>query len=93
MMSAEFTEYTDPNGKPNMPKSCLGFSDWLIQTHLSLGSLLAKSCQSAMILAGHSKSFEESAYTFGENTIYAQQVFLFKKNVGNIKIICTCDIA
>ncbi|XP_059141351.1 all trans-polyprenyl-diphosphate synthase PDSS2-like [Physella acuta] len=74
MMSAEFTEYTDSNGKPNMPKSCLGFSDWLIQTHLSLGSLLAKSCQSAMILAGHSKSFEDSAYAFGENTIYAQQM-------------------
>lgn len=74
MMMAEFTEYTDANGKPSMPYSCQGFSDWLKQTYLSVGSLLAKSCQSAMTLAGHSKYYEAMAFAFGENTTYAQQV-------------------
>uniref|UniRef100_A0A0B7ALW7 Decaprenyl-diphosphate synthase subunit 2 n=2 Tax=Arion vulgaris TaxID=1028688 RepID=A0A0B7ALW7_9EUPU len=74
IMSAEFTSYTDSSGRPNMPESCQGFSDWLKQTYLSFGSLLAKSCQSAMTLAGHSKYHETMAFAFGENTTYAQQL-------------------
>ncbi|BFZ09641.1 hypothetical protein BsWGS_12682 [Bradybaena similaris] len=74
MMSAEFTNYTDSSGKPKLPDSCQGFSDWLKQTYLSLGSLLAKSCQSAMTLAGHSTDYETMAFAFGENTTYAQQL-------------------
>ncbi|CAG5127513.1 unnamed protein product [Candidula unifasciata] len=74
MMSAEFTNCTDSSGTPTMPESCRGFSDWLRQTYLSLGSLLAKSCQSAMTLAGHSTDFETMAFAFGENATYAQQL-------------------
>jgi decaprenyl-diphosphate synthase subunit 2 len=74
-MAAEFTNYTDSSGQPNMPESGQGFSDWLRQTYLSAGSLLAKSCQSAMTLACHSKYFESMAFTFGENTTYAQQLY------------------
>ncbi|RUS86164.1 hypothetical protein EGW08_006058 [Elysia chlorotica] len=74
MMTAEFTNYTDPDGKQMIPQSCQGFSDWLKQTYFSIGSLLAKSCQSAMRLAGHSDHFKNMAFAFGENVSYAEQL-------------------
>ena len=81
MMTAEFTNFTDPDGNEMIPQTCKGFSDWLKQTYFSFGSLLAKSCQSAMRLAGHSDYLKNMAFAFGENVSYAEQVvciyFLF----------------
>ncbi|CAL1540725.1 unnamed protein product [Lymnaea stagnalis] len=74
MMAAEFTPFTDAGGKSTVPESCNSFSDWLKQTHLSFGSLLARSCQSAMTLAGHSEDLGKMAFAFGENTTYAHQL-------------------
>ncbi|KAH9525011.1 Decaprenyl-diphosphate synthase subunit 2 [Bulinus truncatus] len=74
IMTAEFTNLTGAEGKQGVSGLCLRFTDWLKQTRLSLGSLLANSCQSAMTLAGHSNHIEEMAYSFGENATYAQQL-------------------
>ncbi|XP_005110593.1 decaprenyl-diphosphate synthase subunit 2 [Aplysia californica] len=74
MMTAEFTNFSDASGRPEMPDHCKGLSDWLSQTYLSIGSLVAKSCQSAMILAGHSATFQSMAFAYGENMAYAQQL-------------------
>ncbi|XP_013086086.2 all trans-polyprenyl-diphosphate synthase PDSS2-like [Biomphalaria glabrata] len=71
MMTAEFTETFETT---NTSQISTRFTDWLKQTRLSLGSLLAHSCRSAMTLAGHSKYLEEMAFSFGENVIYAQQL-------------------
>ncbi|KAI8791835.1 decaprenyl-diphosphate synthase subunit 2 [Biomphalaria glabrata] len=74
MMTAEFTEFTETFETTNTSQISTRFTDWLKQTRLSLGSLLAHSCRSAMTLAGHSKYLEEMAFSFGENVIYAQQL-------------------
>lgn len=74
MMTAQFTNYTDRDGKETIPQTSQGFSDWLKQTYFSFGSLLAKSCQSAMRLAGHSDQFKKMAFAFGENVSYAEQL-------------------
>ncbi|GFO27222.1 decaprenyl-diphosphate synthase subunit 2 [Plakobranchus ocellatus] len=74
MMIAEFTNFTDLDGNAKIPEECKGFSDWLKQTYLSFGSLLAKSCRSAMRLAGHSEQFKAMAFAFGENVSYVQQL-------------------
>ena len=76
MMTAEFTQFSDASGRPKLPESCQGFSDWLSQTYLSFGSLMARSCQSAMILAGHSEKIQSQAFSYGENVTYAQEVCL-----------------
>lgn len=74
-MEAEFTGFTDKHGNATLP-SDVTFSDWLKQTYLSSGSLLAKSCQSAMKLASHSSDVQQQAYKYGLNTAYVQQVSL-----------------
>jgi len=74
MMTAEFTQFSDASGRPKLPESCQGFSDWLSQTYLSFGSLMARSCQSAMILAGHSEKIQSQAFSYGENVTYAQEL-------------------
>jgi len=45
-----------------------------LQAFLQSGSLLARSCQSAMALAGHSQEIQTQAALFGENIAYAKQV-------------------
>ncbi|KAK3098719.1 hypothetical protein FSP39_022387 [Pinctada imbricata] len=73
LMEAEFTRIREEGGDCIL-KSEINHSDWLRQTFLSSGSLLAKSCQSALELANHSQAFQKSAFTFGENMAYAQQL-------------------
>ncbi|KAL5010185.1 hypothetical protein ScPMuIL_012490 [Solemya velum] len=73
LMEAEFTEMKDSDGLPVLPTS-VKFSHWLQQTFLSSGSLLAKSCLSAVTLANHNEEVQEAAYSFGENMSYAHQL-------------------
>lgn len=73
LMEAEFTGFTDKHGNPTLPTG-ITFSDWLKQTYLQSGSLLAKSCQAAMKLASHSSDLQQTAYDYGLNTAYVQQM-------------------
>ena len=50
------------------------FKDWLDQTYLSYGSLLAHSCQSALLLVGHKQSYQDAAFEFGKNLAVTRQV-------------------
>ncbi|XP_062608839.1 all trans-polyprenyl-diphosphate synthase PDSS2-like [Saccostrea cucullata] len=73
LMEAEFTDLRDPRGECIL-KSDIQFSDWVRQTYLSSGSLLERSCQSAMELADHSEDQKEAAASFGENMAYLKQM-------------------
>lgn len=73
MMSAEFTKLRDRNGNTLLPDSAT-FSDWERQTFLQSGSLLSRSCEAAIELAGHDEALKVAAAKFGENIAYARQV-------------------
>ncbi|KAK7500066.1 hypothetical protein BaRGS_00008613 [Batillaria attramentaria] len=73
LMEAEFTGFTDRQGNPTLP-AAVTFSDWVKQTYLQSGSLLAKSCRAAMKLASHSSDMQQMAYDYGLNTAYVQQL-------------------
>lgn len=85
LMEAEFTDLRNDNGE-SLLKPDIQFSDWIKQTYLSSGSLLARSCRSAVELADHREDQREAAASFGENMAYLQQVkndlkpFLSKEN-------------
>lgn len=73
LMEAEFTDLRNDNGE-SLLKPDIQFSDWIKQTYLSSGSLLARSCRSAVELADHREDQKEAAASFGENMAYLQQV-------------------
>lgn len=73
LMEAEFTDLRNDNGE-SLLKPDIQFSDWIKQTYLSSGSLLARSCRSTVELADHREDQREAAASFGENMAYLQQV-------------------
>ncbi len=73
LMCAEFTRFRDKNGYCTLPEGST-LEDWENQTYLSSGSLLGKSCQSAMILANHSEEVQHRAHHFGTHIAMAHQV-------------------
>lgn len=73
LMEAEFTPLKDNEGNPVLTPQT-NFLDWQTQTFLSSGSLLAKSCQSAMKLAGHNEEFQKAAFQFGKCMAFARQL-------------------
>ena len=73
-MKTEFTKLRDSGGRPSLPVGGANLNLWKEQTFMSSGSLLAKSCQSAMILANHSQDLQKDAFCFGEHVAYAYQV-------------------
>ena len=75
-MEAEFTNLRDANGGPCLPDD-VTFAAWEKQTYLQSGSLLAKSCESALELSGHEDRLKSAAAEFGENVAYARQVIQF----------------
>ena len=73
-MEAEFTSLRDVDGGSVLPDT-VTFKDWERQTYLQSGSLLAKSCESALELSGHDDKLKSAAAEFGENIAYARQVY------------------
>ncbi|KAK3577386.1 hypothetical protein CHS0354_032234 [Potamilus streckersoni] len=73
LMEAEFTALKDKSGNPLLPRN-VTCSDWIEQTYLSSGCLLAEGCRAAMELANHSESVKDAAFTFGKNMALAQQM-------------------
>ena len=73
LMCAEFSKFRDINGTACLPEGTT-LEDWKEQTFLVSGSLLAKSCQSAMILGNHSEAVQQNAFNFGTHLALAHQV-------------------
>ena len=48
--------------------------DWTLRNVLSAGSLLGKSCQGTLKLAGHGTELQEQGYKFGKHLALAWQV-------------------
>ena len=74
MTKAEFSRLRDRHGNGVIPDGGATMEDWEHQTFLSSGSLIAKGCQSAMILARHPRHLQDVAFEFGKQIAYAYQV-------------------
>jgi len=89
LMCSEFSVFVNREGKSLMPENGATIQDWEQQTYLASGSLLAKSCKSAMMLAGHSEDKQHKAYEFGKNMAYTYQIredldILEKRSRGDV---------
>ncbi|XP_064614725.1 all trans-polyprenyl-diphosphate synthase PDSS2-like [Liolophura sinensis] len=73
LMEAEFSGLTDKNGMATVNDG-ITLEDWEHQTYLTSGSLLAKSCKSALHLANHTSEMQQQAFDFGLNMAYAHQL-------------------
>ncbi|KAG4077573.1 hypothetical protein HA402_003000 [Bradysia odoriphaga] len=64
--------------KPMNKDSCMGIpeKEWALRHILSAGSLLGKSCQGALKLAGHPEAIQRSGYLFGKHLSLAWQACL-----------------
>ena len=74
LMCAEFHAFRTADRLLQLPTKDANMLHWEQQTYLASGSLLAKSCQSAMMLAGHSEERQEQAFKFGKYMAYTYQV-------------------
>ncbi|XP_066989393.1 all trans-polyprenyl-diphosphate synthase PDSS2 isoform X1 [Macrobrachium rosenbergii] len=73
-MQAEFIGARDSHGNP-IPDTDINIKDWEQRNFLSAGSLLAKSCQCAMKLAGHVEEIQEKGFEFGKELALAWQAY------------------
>lgn len=74
MAKAEFTKFRDRNGNCILPADGASIGDWQKQTYLSSGSLIAKSCQAALLLADHPKPLQDHVFEFGKQIAFAHKV-------------------
>lgn len=72
-MKAEFTKLRDRDCASVLPREGASVADWETQTFLSSASLIAKSCQAAMMLAHHPKSLQDAAFEFGKHIGFAHR--------------------
>ncbi|KAF4519388.1 hypothetical protein B566_EDAN008696 [Ephemera danica] len=75
LAEAEFIGERDKQNQP-LPSRGLNEQDWLVRSVLSAGSLLGKSCQGALKLAGHNETLQQSGYRFGQHLALAWQACL-----------------
>lgn len=76
-LQAEQQQHFD-NLKPVQPNDVMGLPEpeWEMRHMLGTGSLLAKSCQGTMILAGHPAKVQQCGYEFGKSLALAWQARL-----------------
>ncbi|MCL4120390.1 UNVERIFIED_CONTAM: hypothetical protein GTU68_048733 [Idotea baltica] len=72
-MEAEFIGLHDLHDNA-LPNANFGIKDWENKNFLAAGSLLAKSCQGTMLLAGHDEEKQRKAFEFGKCIALAWQV-------------------
>ncbi|XP_068225358.1 all trans-polyprenyl-diphosphate synthase PDSS2 [Palaemon carinicauda] len=73
-MQAEFLGARDSQGNP-LPDTDINIKDWEERNFLSAGSLLAKSCRCAMVLAGHDEGMQDKGFEFGKELALAWQAY------------------
>ncbi len=73
LASQEWTALRDQDGRPVLPSGGATWQDWQHQTYLMSGSLIAKGCQAAVMLAHHPQQLQDAAFEFGQNIAYAKQ--------------------
>ncbi|XP_059475902.1 all trans-polyprenyl-diphosphate synthase PDSS2 [Neocloeon triangulifer] len=75
MAEAEFVGERDKQNQP-LPSPGLTEQDWTLRSVLSAGSLLGKSCQGTLKLAGHGEELQLMGYRFGQHLALAWQACL-----------------
>ncbi|KAK7040807.1 Decaprenyl-diphosphate synthase subunit 2, partial [Halocaridina rubra] len=73
-MQAEFIGFRDNQGNP-LPDPDINIQDWEDRNFLAAGSLLAKSCQSTMVLSGHDEEMQKKGFEFGRELALAWQAY------------------
>uniref|UniRef100_A0A0P4WB96 Decaprenyl-diphosphate synthase subunit 2 n=1 Tax=Scylla olivacea TaxID=85551 RepID=A0A0P4WB96_SCYOL len=73
-MEAEFIGDRDNQGNP-IPNETITMQDWNEKNFLAAGSLMAKSCQATLLLAGHSEAMQKKGFEFGKEIALAWQVY------------------
>lgn len=73
-MQAEFIGTRDNQGNP-LPDTDINIRDWEERNFLAAGSLLAKSCQSTMLLSGHDEEMQKKGFEFGKELALAWQAY------------------
>ncbi|XP_071957197.1 all trans-polyprenyl-diphosphate synthase PDSS2-like [Antedon mediterranea] len=79
LVSSAITDYTESEFmgfSVDTVNLQLTFADWLNHVYLSNGSLLAKCCQAALILANQDEDMQNRAFQFGKYLTVAQQLNL-----------------
>ncbi|XP_030761394.1 decaprenyl-diphosphate synthase subunit 2-like [Sitophilus oryzae] len=91
----EYTQFTDNNLEPLVVSEALGNAqaEWTLRHVLNAGSLLGKSCQGTLKLAGHSEDLQEKGYLFGKHLALAWQACLDREpfqqgSTGPFSLVC-----
>lgn len=91
LAQAEFVGRRDDqnNPLPSIPpldRTGYAVAEWTLRNVLSAGSLLGKSCQGTLKLAGHSDEIQEQGYQFGKHLALAWQVIIKYGDKRAVKI-------
>jgi len=91
----EYRQFTENNIEPLVVSEALGNAqaEWTLRHVLNAGSLLGKSCQGALKLAGHSEDLQEKGYLFGKHLALAWQACLDREpfqpgSSGSFCLVC-----
>ncbi|XP_035687165.1 decaprenyl-diphosphate synthase subunit 2-like [Branchiostoma floridae] len=74
MMEGSFLLEQDNQGVTFLPDKDWTIKDWTNHSFLCSGSLIAKSCQAAMMLAGHRLDIQKKAYNYGKHMALAHRL-------------------
>ena len=72
-MEAEFIGVQDTQSNA-IPTNNMTMEEWAARNFLAAGSLMAKSCQATLVLAGHSEDMQQKGFEFGKQIAYSWQV-------------------
>lgn len=91
----EYKQFTENNLEPLVVSEALGNAqaEWTLRHVLNAGSLLGKSCQGTLKLAGHSEDLQEKGYLFGKHLALAWQACLDREpfqpgSNGSFSLVC-----
>jgi decaprenyl-diphosphate synthase subunit 2 len=91
----EYKQFTDKTLEPLVVSEALGNAraEWTLRHVLNAGSLLGKSCQGTLKLAGHPIELQEQGYLFGKHLALAWQACLDREpflpgTSGPFSLIC-----
>lgn len=93
--STVYKQVLEDNTHPLMVTEALGNAEaeWTLRQTLNAGSLLGKSCQGTLKLAGHSLELQEQGYKFGKHLALAWQAGIDREpfqpgSLGPFSLIC-----
>lgn len=74
----EYEQFCEDTKEPLVVREALGNAraEWTLRCVLNAGSLLGKSCQGTLKLAGHDLEMQKRGYLFGKHLALAWQAFL-----------------